>query len=57
MSYAAFCEACQLDTAQMNSFARYALVGGIPKYWEFVNRKASVIDLAAELLFWIRAVP
>ena len=51
MSYAAFCEACQLDSAQMNSFARYALVGGIPKYWEFVNRRASVIDLAAELFF------
>ena len=51
MSYAAFCTACQLDPADMESFARFALVGGIPKYWEFVESKASAIDLADELFF------
>ncbi len=51
MSYAAFCDACHLDPAGMESFTRYALVGGIPKYWEFVDAKASAIDLADELFF------
>ena len=51
MSYAAFCAACRLNPADMESFTRYALVGGIPKYWEFVEAKASAIDLANELFF------
>jgi hypothetical protein len=51
MSYAAFCAACRLNPADMESFTRFALVGGIPKYWEFVKPKASAIDLADELFF------
>ncbi len=51
MSYAAFCAACRLNPAYMESFTRFALVGGIPKYWEFVESKASAIDLADELYF------
>jgi hypothetical protein len=51
MSYAAFCMACRLNPADMESFTRFALVGGIPKYWEFVESKASAIDLADELFF------
>ena len=35
----------------MESFTRFALVGGVPKYWEFVEPKASAIDLADELFF------
>ena len=51
MSYAAFCSACRLNLADMESFTRFALVGGIPKYWEFVEPRASAIDLADELFF------
>lgn len=51
MSYAAFCSACRLQSAQAESFARYALVGGIPKYWEFVDPKASALELAETLFF------
>ena len=51
MSYAAFCMACRLNPSDMESFTRFALVGGIPKYWEFVESKASAIDLADELFF------
>jgi AAA+ ATPase superfamily predicted ATPase len=51
MGYAAFCTACRLNPADMESFTRFALVGGIPKYWEFVEPKASAIDLADELFF------
>ena len=37
MDYAAFSEACDLDPAQMDSFEQWSCVGGIPKYWEFVE--------------------
>ncbi|HSI85410.1 MAG: ATP-binding protein [Candidatus Methylacidiphilales bacterium] len=51
MSYAAFCDACGLDPAEQESFTRYSLVGGIPKYWEFIQPEAGAIDLANELFF------
>ncbi len=51
MSYEAFCEACQIKTGGMDSFTRYSLVGGMPKYWEFVERRGSALDLAEELYF------
>ena len=51
MDYAAFCGACGLDRSSRESFTRYALVGGIPKYWEFVEAGATALDLAEELFF------
>lgn len=51
MGYGAFCAACRLDPVNMESFTRFSLVGGIPKYWEFVDSKATVLDLADELFF------
>jgi AAA+ ATPase superfamily predicted ATPase len=51
MDYAAFCEACGLDRSNQESFTLYALVGGIPKYWEFVEAGATALDLAEELFF------
>ncbi|MFM8983231.1 MAG: ATP-binding protein [Spartobacteria bacterium] len=51
MDYAAFCGACALDRSSIDSFTRYALVGGIPKYWEFVEAGATALDLAEELFF------
>lgn len=51
MSYAAFCGACQLKPASPDSFSRFSIVGGIPKYWEFVDPKESVVDLAEALFF------
>jgi len=51
MSYGAFCQACHLDLADSGSFNRFAMVGGIPKYWEFVEPGQSAIELAEELFF------
>jgi AAA+ ATPase superfamily predicted ATPase len=51
MSYSAFCGARHLNPSDQESFTRFALVGGVPKYWEFVEPKASAIDLADELFF------
>jgi uncharacterized protein len=51
MDYAAFCGACRLPRGEIESFIRFALVGGIPKYWEFVRSGATALDLAEELFF------
>lgn len=51
MDYAAFCQACSLRPADSGSFEKYALVGGIPKYWEFVEKGADAIALAEALYF------
>lgn len=51
MSYEAFCAACRLRRAQPESFARFALVGGIPRYWEFVAPGLSAVEVAEELFF------
>jgi uncharacterized protein len=51
MTYWAFCSACRLNPTEMESFTQYSLVGGIPKYWEFVESCDSPIQLANELFF------
>jgi len=51
MDYAAFCGACGLERADPESFTLHSLVGGIPKYWEFVEPGAPPLDLAEELFF------
>lgn len=51
MDYAAFCDACALKPADMESFEKFSLVGGIPKYWEFVEKGQDVIALAEALYF------
>jgi uncharacterized protein len=51
MNYGAFCQACRLKPADKHAFERFSLVGGIPKYWEFVDAKKSVLALADELFF------
>ncbi len=51
MDYAAFCDACSLKPADVTSFEKFSLVGGIPKYWEFVEKGEDVIALAESLYF------
>lgn len=51
MSYAAFCKACGQNPVSREAFVRFALVGGVPKYWELVSRGQSSIELAEELFF------
>jgi hypothetical protein len=51
MDYAAFCRACTLDRADPASFEKFALVGGIPKYWEFVEKRGDAAALADALYF------
>lgn len=51
MDYAAFCRARRLDPEDLDSFERFAMVGGIPKYWEFVDADADAVALAEALFF------
>jgi AAA+ ATPase superfamily predicted ATPase len=51
MPYEAFCLACKLRPADPAAFERFALVGGIPHYWEFARSRRSLLDTADALYF------
>ncbi len=51
MDYEAFCAARAQEPRRMESFEKFACVGGIPKYWEFVERKQNVVALAESMYF------
>lgn len=51
MSYRAFCRACGQNPASRDSFVRFSLVGGVPRYWEYVRRGQKPVELAEELFF------
>ena len=51
MDYAAFCEACGRAAGDIESFEMFACVGGIPKYWEFIESGTGVVGLAESLFF------
>ncbi len=51
MSYAAFCDACGLATEDLDAFEKFACVGGVPKYWEFVEPEHDAVALAEALYF------
>jgi hypothetical protein len=51
MGYAAFCDACKLRPGDPDAFEKFACVGGIPKYWEFVEVGQDSVGLAESLYF------
>ncbi|MGH9254075.1 MAG: ATP-binding protein [Vicinamibacterales bacterium] len=51
MDYVAFCAACDLRAADPDAFETFACVGGIPKYWEFVEAGQDAVALAESLYF------
>jgi hypothetical protein len=51
MDYPAFCRACRLERRDPASFEKFSVVGGIPKYWEFVEPGQDAAALAASLYF------
>jgi len=51
MDYPAFCDACDLLPGDPDSFEKFACVGGIPKYWEFVEAGQDAVALAESLYF------
>lgn len=51
MDYDSFCSACKQERRSMGAFEKFACVGGIPKYWEFVENGQDAIALAESLYF------
>ena len=51
MDYPAFCDACDLRPGDPDSFEKFACVGGIPKYWEFLEAEQDAVALAESLYF------
>jgi AAA+ ATPase superfamily predicted ATPase len=51
MDYPAFCAACGQKPGDLESFEKFACVGGIPKYWEFVEAGQDVVALVESLYF------
>jgi hypothetical protein len=51
MDYAAFCRACSRAPGDLDSFETYSCVGGIPKYWEFVEPGRDALGAAEALYF------
>lgn len=51
MDYQAFCQACRQKPAIPDSFEKFACVGGVPKYWEFVENGQDTVELAESLYF------
>ncbi|MGH9853663.1 MAG: ATP-binding protein, partial [Blastocatellia bacterium] len=51
MDYAAFCQACKQKASEMESFEKFSCVGGIPKYWEFVEEGQDAVALTESLYF------
>jgi uncharacterized protein len=51
MSYRDFCEATGLSASARASFAKFALVGGIPRYWELLDPTRAPATCADELYF------
>ncbi|MBL6991677.1 MAG: ATP-binding protein [Bacteriovoracaceae bacterium] len=51
MDYKHFCQSLGFLVNDPISFVKFSLVGGIPKYWEFVTPNIDVVELA-ELLYF-----
>lgn len=56
MSYDAFCSVLHLSQKSQKSFQLYSITGGIPKYWEMINPKNSVLQNVEDLFFSISSI-
>lgn len=51
MGYREFCEAHGARGDREDTFLKFAMVGGVPQYWEFFEPKDSPADVAESLFF------
>jgi uncharacterized protein len=51
MDYPVFCRACRQKPDELESLEKLGCVGGIPKYWEFVEPGQDVVALTESLYF------
>ena len=55
MGYRYFCQKLGLDPLALDTYLRFSLVGGVPKYWDFIDHRSSIVDLAGRLYFEVGA--
>jgi hypothetical protein len=63
MGYRHFCEALEIDPLDAESFYIFSLVGGVPRYWSYIRKGDSPIQVAEHLYsisdfalsFWYRS--
>lgn len=51
MNYEAFCDGLKFQRADLHAFERYALVGGVPRFWEYVRTGRSLTEVVDALYF------
>ena len=51
MFYKHFCQALRLDPVKRDTFIKYSLVGGVPKYWEYIDAEQDIIGLVDSMFF------
>ena len=51
MNYRSFCQYMHLSSQQIDSYILYSLVGGVPKYWQYLTKGDSLIQNADRLYF------
>lgn len=51
MGYKYFCDFLKISPLEKNSFLLYSLVGGVPKYWQFIDPSLGPIENADVLFF------
>ena len=51
MSFKHYCEACSQDPTDVDAFLKFSMMGGIPRYWQYVDKAADVLEVAEALFF------
>ena len=51
LGYRDFCECLSCDLNNLDTFENYALVGGVPRYWEFLDPNMQASENASSLFF------
>lgn len=51
LNYKNYCDSLSLDIFNSSTFENFSIVGGVPKYWEFISSKDLAVDNATYLFF------
>ena len=51
MDYKSFREFLNIKSNNIESFMKYSITGGIPKYWEYINTKQKILELVDNMFF------
>ncbi len=51
MGYREFCKWLSYDHQSEEAFVKYSMVGGIPQYWQYIDKKETSVETADQLFF------